>query len=84
MLATMQYGFWYTAFEADYYNRPLRDPATGETWPNSRLGQIKGISLFRYRRIAPAELEAARAERRALFKVRAPAVERPSVRSNGR
>lgn len=31
VLATMQYGFWYTAFEADYYNRPLRDPVSGET-----------------------------------------------------
>lgn len=77
VLATMQYGFWYTPFESDYYNRPLRDPATGETRPNSRLGQIKGISVFRYRRIAVAEIEAARAERRARFNVRAPAAQRP-------
>ncbi len=63
VLATMQYGFWYTSFESDYYNRPLRDPVSGETRPNSRLGAIKGISIFRYRRIAPDALEAARAER---------------------
>jgi hypothetical protein len=73
VLATTQYGIFYTPFEADYYNRPLRDPVSGETRPNSRLGQIKGISLFRYRRIAPAQIEAARAERRARFVIRAPA-----------
>lgn len=70
VLATMQYGFWYTAFESDYYNQPLRDPVSGETRPNSRLGHIKGISLFRYRRVEPAQLEAVRAERRARFGIR--------------
>ena len=73
VLATMQYGFWYTSFESDYYNRPLRDPVSGETRPNSRLGAIKGISIFRYRRISPSALEAARAERRARFNVKAAA-----------
>ena len=73
VLATMQYGFWYTAYESDYYNRPLRDPVSGETRPNSRLGAIKGISIFRYRRISPSALEAARAERRARFNVKAAA-----------
>jgi hypothetical protein len=73
VLATTQLGIFYTPFEADYYNRPLRDPVSGETRPNSRFGQIKGISLFRYRRIDPAQLEAARAERRARFGIRAPA-----------
>ncbi len=73
VLATTQLGIFHTPFEADYYNRPLRDPVSGETRPNARLGQIKGISLFRYRRIAPPQLEAARAERRARFHIRAPA-----------
>ncbi len=73
VLTTTQLGIYYTPFEADYYNRPLRDPVSGETRPNSRLGQIKGISLFRYRRIALAQLEAARAERRARFGIRNPA-----------
>lgn len=73
VLATMQYGFWYTAYESDYYNRPLRDPVSGETRPNSRLGAIKGISIFRYRRIAPDALEAARAERRLRFNIKAAA-----------
>jgi hypothetical protein len=77
VLATMQYGFWYTPFEADYYNRPLRDPASGETRPNSRLGQVKGVSVFRYRRIDLAGIDAARAARRARFQVRAPAAPRP-------
>jgi len=73
VLATTQFGVWYTAYEADYYNRPLRDPVSGETRSNSRLGELKGISVFRYRRIAPAQLEAARADRRARFGIRAPA-----------
>jgi len=73
VLATTQFGIYFTPFEADYYNRPLRDPVSGETRPNSRLGQLKGISVFRYRRIAPEQLEAARAERRARFLIRTPA-----------
>jgi hypothetical protein len=73
VLATTQFGIYYTPFEADYYNRPLRDPVSGETRPNSRLGQLKGISLFRYRRISPGQLEDARAERRRRFGIRAPA-----------
>ncbi len=77
VLATTNLGIWYTAFESDYYNRPLRDPVSGETRPNARLGQLKGISVFRYRRIQPVELEAARAERRARFGIRAPAATSP-------
>jgi len=73
VLATTQCGIYDTLFEADYYNRPLRDPVSGETRPNSRLGQLKGISVFRYRRIPQKQLEAARAERRARFRIRAPA-----------
>lgn len=80
VLVTTQFGIYYTPFEADYYNRPLRDPVSGETRPNSRLGLLKGISLFRYRRIIPQQLEAARAERRARFGIRNPA-KPPSPRS---
>lgn len=69
VLATTQFGIYYTPFEADYYNRPLRDPVSGETRPNSRLGQLKGISVFRYRRIPTEQLEAARVERRARFRI---------------
>lgn len=80
VLVTTNLGVLYTAYEADYYNRPLRDPVSGETRPNARLGQLKGVSVFRYRRIAPGDLEAARAERRARFRVRNPAGP-PRVRS---
>ncbi len=73
VLVTTNLGVLYTAYEADYYNRPLRDPVSGETRPNARLGQLKGVSIFRYRRIGPAGLDAARAERRASFRVRNPA-----------
>lgn len=73
VLVTTNLGVLYTAYEADYYNRPLRDPVSGETRPNTRLGQLKGVSIFRYRRIAPAQLDAARAERRASLRVRNPA-----------
>jgi hypothetical protein len=73
VLATTNFGIWYTPFESDYNNQPLRDPVSGETRPNARLGQLKGISVFRYRRIAAAQLESARAERRARFGIRNPA-----------
>ena len=73
VLATAQFGVHFTAFEADYQNRPVLDPTSGSTRPNPLLGQIKGISLFRYRRIEPRQLDAARAERRARFEVPAAA-----------
>jgi hypothetical protein len=73
VLVTTNLGVLYTAYEADYYNRPLRDPVSGETRPNARLGQLKGVAIFRYRRIAAAQLDAARAERRATYRVRDPA-----------
>jgi hypothetical protein len=69
VLATSQFGIHFTAFESDYDNRPVVDPATGAQRPNPLLGQIKGISLFRYRRIERPGLEASRAERRARFEV---------------
>lgn len=73
VLVTTNLGVLYTAYEADYYNRPLRDPVSGEMRPNARLGQLKGVSVFRYRRIPADQLEPARAERRARFGVRNPA-----------
>jgi hypothetical protein len=73
VLVTTQLGIHFTPFEADYYNRPLTDPVSGETRPNSRFGQLKGISVFRYRRIEASALETARADRRARFRIRNPA-----------
>jgi len=73
VLATSQYGVHFTAFDADYLNRPIVDQSTGETRPNPKLGQIKGISLFRYQRIAVQTMEASRAVRRARFQVLQPA-----------
>lgn len=69
VLATAQYGIHFTAFEADYRNRPIIDRTSGIARPNPNLGQIKGFSQFRYQRIAQGDIDSARAERRARFEV---------------
>ncbi len=48
-------GILYTHLEADYYNRPLAPPR-----PNTRLGELKGCSVFRYVRLGDGRLDAER------------------------
>lgn len=67
-LVTTMYGFWSTKEAVDYMGKPLLDPA-GRTQPNPKLGQVRGVSIVHYRRIAGESWAAARARMRQTYRI---------------
>ena len=67
-------GILFTRYEADYYNRPL-EPLRS----NSRLGELKGCSVFRYTRLADGRGEIERQRLRELHNVTRSVDTRPTA-----
>jgi hypothetical protein len=66
-------GILSTRLEADYYNRPVEPPR-----PNTRLGELKGCSVFRYVRLGDGRLDAERQRLAELYNVTRAVDRRPS------